>query len=103
MKKRVILVISVILLVSLVVGLIVVTSQDKEGEEHSSGNIENVGINENEQQENIAPSRLDDSEKNVSEKKKQELFNYIPKVYVEQVAPFDSSFMLDAVMKKIID
>ena len=103
MKKRIILVISVILLVSLMVGLIVVTSQDKEREEHSSGNIENVGTNENEQQENIAPSRLDDSEKNVSEKKKQELFNFIPKVYVEQVAPFDSSFMLDAVMKKIID
>ena len=55
--------------------------------------------------ENItgAPSKLDDDEKEVSKKKKEELFNFIPKVYTEGIAPFDSSFMLDAVMNKIIN
>lgn len=62
--------------------------------------------NENEQQQaptNQAPSKIDKDEKNVSKKKQQELFNFIPKIYTEGITPFDSTFILNAVMNKIID
>lgn len=52
---------------------------------------------------NIEESIMDKDEKEVSKKKKEELYNFIPKVYTEAVAPFDSYFMLDAVMDKIIN
>ena len=49
-----------------------------------------------------APSKIEENEKEVSKNKLQELFNFIPKVYTEGIAPFDSVFMLDAIMSKII-
>lgn len=66
----------------------------------------NVDDNQNPVVEDItankAPSKLDKKEKDVSKKKASELFNFIPKVYTEAVAPFDSLFMLNATMSKIV-
>ena len=99
MKKRVGIIIGCFLMVALVIVLIVIVSLDKEpiNNEIVGGNGQTGEIT------NGAPSKLDKNEKDVSEKKQQELFNFIPKVYAEGIAPFDSSFMLDAVMSKIID
>ena len=100
MKNRLAVVIVCVLIVALVIGLIVIVSSD---DEHDEGNS-NANTDNDIQVENItgAPSKLEDNEKEVSKKKQQELFNFIPKVYTEGISPFDSTFMLDAVMNKII-
>lgn len=98
MKKRIGIIIASILLLSLVVALVVFISSDEQP-------VDQVNPNPNEQVDvpsNQAPSKLDEDEKEVSTKKQQELFNFIPKVYTEGLAPFDSNFMLDAVMNKIV-
>ena len=99
MKKRLAVITVCVLIIALVIGLIVFISSDDQPNEG------NAGVNNNNQVENItgAPSKVEDNEKEVSKKKQQELFNFIPKVYTEGLAPFDSTFMLDAVMSKIID
>lgn len=97
MKKKIGIISLCIILIVIVIGLIIIVSSDEQ--------LNNdVNTNNNNEIENTteAPSKLDDDEKEVSEKKKQELFNFIPKVYTEGIAPFDSAFMLDAVMNKII-
>ena len=99
MKKRIGIIIASILLLSLLIGLIVFISSDEKP-------TNEVSPNPNEQVDiplNQAPSKLDENEKEVSAKKQQELFNFIPKVYTEGLAPFDSNFMLDAVMNKIVE
>ena len=100
MKKKVIIVLIIAILVASITGLIVLVSKDNNVVDKPAANIPNI---ENEKVENIAPSKLDESEKEVSERKRQELFNFIPKVYTEGIAPFESSFILDAVMRKIIN
>ena len=60
-------------------------------------------IKKNETEIKIEESIMDKDEKEVSKKKKEELYNFIPKVYKEAVAPFDSLYMLEAVMDKIIE
>ena len=99
LNKRIMIISAIILVViAIVIGLIVVISSDeKQTQNDVPINNEQTG-----QPQNQAPSKLDENEKDVSEKKRQELFNFIPKVYTEGIAPFTSSFMLDAVMKKII-
>jgi len=100
MRKNIVIIIGCVLLLALIIGLIVIVSS-----ENNSENNGNKPIIENEQADNKnegAPSRIEQNEKDVSEKKSQELFNFIPKVYTEGIAPFDSNFMLDAVMNKII-
>lgn len=57
----------------------------------------------NETEIKIEEKIMDKDEKEVSKKKKEELYNFIPKIYKEAVAPFDSLFMLDAVMDKLIE
>lgn len=87
------------MVITLVVGLIIVVSPDeKNPTDVTPGFNEQIDNNESK-----APSKIDEDEKEVSQKKKQELFNFIPKVYTEGIAPFDSVFMLDAVMSKIIN
>lgn len=98
MNKKIGIVIVGIIVVAIIVGLIIIISSDEE----PVYNENNIQQNET-KVENVAPSRLEKSEKDVSDKKEQELFNFIPKVYTESIAPFDSAFILDAVMKKIID
>ncbi len=99
MKKRLAAITVCVLIIALVIGLIVFISSDDQPNEG------NAGVNNNNQVENItgAPSKVEDNEKEISKKKQQELFNFIPKVYTEGLAPFDSTFVLDAVMSKIID
>lgn len=100
MKKRIGIITGVFILV-LVIGLILFVSLESD---NASGSTNTPNLNN--EQANIekpgAPSKVDEDEKDVSERKKQELFNFIPKVYTEGVAPFDSLFMLDAAMNKII-
>lgn len=98
MKKRIGIIVGCILAVVLVIGLVVLVSADKEPVNDVPNQNEQTG-----QTANQAPSKIDEDEKEVSKKKQQELFNFIPKVYTEGISPFDSSFMLDAVMNKIID
>lgn len=97
-KKRIGVIAICILIIAVIIGLIVFISSEEDNN--------NKNLNENNKQEQQvevgAPSKIDDDEKEVSEKKKQELFNFIPKVYTEGIAPFDSAFMLDAVMNKIL-
>ena len=99
MKNKVGIIIGCVLIIAVVIGLIVFVSSDEQK------NNESINPNEDNQSETItgAPSKIDDNEKEVSKKKEQELFNFIPKVYIEGISPFDSTFMLDAVMNKIID
>jgi len=100
MRKNIVIIIGCVLLLALIIGLIVIVSSENNSEHNG-----NKPIIENEQADNKnegAPSRIEQNEKDVSEKKSQELFNFIPKVYTEGIAPFDSNFMLDAVMNKII-
>lgn len=100
MKKKVI-IISVAILVALilVIGIIAITSSSEQVKPNNN-DVQNEQV---EEPQSAAPSKIDEDEKEVSAKKQQELFNFIPKVYIEEIAPFSSSFMLDAVMKKIID
>lgn len=99
MKKTIIIIISSVVLIALVIGLIAIVSSDEEGVN------DNIPVSNEQpiQQENKAPSKVDENEEDVSNRKAQELFNFIPKVYTEGITPFDSAFMLDSVMKKIID
>ncbi|MBQ8043940.1 MAG: hypothetical protein IJ272_07325 [Clostridia bacterium] len=99
MKKIIGIIIGCILIVALMVGLIVLGSSSEEPVNNNTP----VDNEQTEEPKNQAPSKLDENEKEVSDKKQQELFNFIPKVYTEGIAPFDSAFMLDAVMNKIID
>ncbi len=98
MRKRIGIILLCTLIITLVIGLIVFVSQDEQPVNN------NVDINSDEEQgsTNNAPSKIEANEKEVSKKKKQELFNFIPKVYTEGIAPFDSVFMLDSVMSKIV-
>ena len=99
MKKRTVVIILCVLIIALVIGLIIFISKDEQPIEN------NVNVNNSEHEPgntNDAPSKIEPNEKQVSKKKSQELFNFIPKVYTEGIAPFDSVFMLDAVMNKII-
>ena len=98
MKKKIVLISICILIVAVVIGLIVIISSNEENVDIDN-NVSNEQSNTN---TNQAPSKLDENEKSVSKKKQEELFNFIPKVYTEGIAPFDSVFMLDAVMNKII-
>lgn len=99
MKNKVGIIIICVLIIAVVIGLIVFVSSDE------PKNNESINPNEDKQTETItgAPSKIEEDEKEVSKKKQQELFNFIPKVYIEGISPFDSTFMLDAVMNKIID
>lgn len=99
MKKRIGIVLCCVIIIALVIGLVILVSTP----EHTDANNEDSNNGQEQQDITGAPSKIDDSEKEVTKKKKQELFNFIPKVYTEGIAPFDSAFMLDAVMTKIID
>lgn len=98
LKKRLGIIIAFVLIVGIVIGLIIFISSD---EQHVD---DDVIANNDKEIENIvgAPSKIEENEKTVSKEKQQELFNFIPKVYTEGIAPFDSVFMLDAVMNKIV-
>lgn len=100
MSKKVIIISAIIVVVlALIVGLIcIISSSDEDG---TNNDIKQDGYVEQEQ--NKAPSKIDSAEKEVSKKKQQELFNFIPKVYTEGISPFTSYFVLDAVMNKIRD
>lgn len=99
MNKKLMKIIIYIILVAVVIGLIIFISSGEEPvESNTPTQNEQIDIPTNQ-----APSKVDDNEKAVSVKKAKELFNFIPKVYTEGIAPFDSLFMLDAVMQQIID
>lgn len=101
MNKRIGKIIVFVLAAIISIILILIISEDESVDtpiNNNSNPIEQPG-----QLENQAPSRVDENEKDLAKKKAEELFNFIPKVYTEAVAPFDSLFMLDAAMGKIID
>ena len=93
MKKSIGVVIVVIVCIAVIVGLIILLKDNDE-------TYEPVTIVKNNNSE--APSRVYSNEKDVKENKALEVFKFIPKVYTEEIAPFSSEFMLNAVMSKII-
>lgn len=97
MKKDVGIIIIVIICIILIAGLIVLLANDENDEEMPQKNtyIENNNAE--------APSKVYSNEKDVKDTKAFELFSFIPKVYTEEISPFTSRFMLDAVMNKILD
>lgn len=92
-KKYLIICIVVLLLIAGI--LVLVVGNNNEEKTNETDNIKS------EIETKIEESIMDEDEKEVSKKKKEELSEFIPKVYSEAVAPFDSYFMLDAVMDKI--
>lgn len=91
-KAIVFTIIIIVLIIGVVSFVLISSSQDEKNE---------VAINKNEGGP-IAPSKVDSNEKDVNNKKKKELFNFVPKIYTEAIGPFESDFMLDAVMNKIM-
>lgn len=98
MNKKVIAIIISVILVLLTVGLVIVISKD-----YNNDTQENINKEDDTNTVIQAPSKIDEDEKVVSENKAKEVFNFIPKVYTEEMTPFTSVFMLDAVMEKIIE
>lgn len=96
LKRNVLIAVGIILLISIIVILCIVITPNEE-----KIIIEEPVDGVQEEETSKAPSKLSKEEKTVSEKKQRELFNFIPKVYTESIAPFDSIFMLNAVMDKI--
>jgi len=101
LNKKVITIIICVILIVTIVGLIIAISLG--GDQPIEKNTHTVENEQSQEESNKAPSKVDENEKEVSDKKQQELFNFIPKVYTESITPFDSLFMLDAIMQKIID
>lgn len=95
LKRNVLITAGIILVVIIIVILCIVITPNEQ--EQKTGE----NLVEQEEQTVQAPSKLSNEEKVLSEKKQKELFEFIPKVYTEAIAPFDSNFMLNAVMDKI--
>ena len=95
MKKSVVVIISCIILFFAVVGFVIFSFDEPEVK-----NVQETQIVDNNNAK--APSKVYSNEKNVTGTKKAELFNFIPKMYSEEFAPFTSQFMLTAAMDKII-
>jgi len=99
LNKRIgIIAILCIVIVGIIIGVIIWTTD----EEPSNDVVDNQNPVVEDITGNKAPSKLDEKEKDVSKKKASELFNFIPKVYTEAAAPFNSLFMLNATMSKIV-
>lgn len=99
MNKKVLVIGISLILVAFIAGLLIAISNDDKKANLDDDYMEPVI---NEQGEIQAPDRVQNNEMDVSERKAEELFNFIPKVYAEDVAPFESAYMLDAVMDKIV-
>lgn len=97
-KKKVI--ISVILAIIVIASLSVIIFTDSgSNEDHKkpsggSSFVDNGGK---------APSKIETSEKDVTEAMKNELYSFIPKMYYEEIAPFTSVFMMDAAINQIME
>lgn len=99
LNKKVLVIGISLILVAFIAGLLIAISNDDKKANLDDDYMEPVI---NEQGEIQAPDRVQNNEMDVSERKAEELFNFIPKVYAEDVAPFESAYMLDAVMDKIV-
>lgn len=97
-NKKVIVTVIIIMIVLVSLGIILFTgNEDNNRNNNASNGSSFVDNNGN------APSRVDKEEKDVSKSLANELYSFIPKMYYEEIAPFSSVFMMDAVMNKILD
>lgn len=90
----------IILVIIVVVSLCIIIFTDNEEDvpnNNSSGESSFVENNGN------APSKVETSEKDVSKSMATELYSFIPAMYYEEIAPFTSVFMMDAVINKIME
>ena len=95
LKKNIGIIIVALIIIAILVGLIIVISNNNREE----NNNEKVDIVDNQNAD--APSKIYSNEKEISLKKTQELFEFIPIVYTEEMSPFTNQFILNAVMDKI--
>ena len=95
MRKTLIIIFVVVLVIAIIALIVIITSD-------SSKNVDKQVAVDTETNKAKAPSKVSSNEKNVTGSKKDELFNFIPKMYSEEIAPFTSDFMLTAVMDKLL-
>ena len=97
MKNKIIIVVLIVVL--LIAGVVFVISKKGNNEQEQimkpSVDLENTDPK--------APSKIEDDEKQVDVSTAKDLFEFIPKIYTEAIAPFDSIYMLDAVMGKLTE
>lgn len=97
-NKKVIFILALVIIVTVSVCIIIFSGEDEinnnKNEESNGTMLDGTGN---------APSKIEPNEKNVSDSIARELYEFIPKVYHEQMAPFSSVFMMDAAMNKIIE
>ncbi len=100
MDKKKITIISVISLIVIVcLGILLFT-----GKEETPPVTENTNNNSSTGElTGEAPSRIEDDEKDVTKSMASELYNFIPKIYYEEIAPFSSFFIMDATLQKMMD
>jgi len=90
----------IILLIIVAVSLCIIIFTENEPDKpnnNSSGGSSFVDNNGN------APSKVETSEKDVSKSMAKEFYEFIPQVYYEEIAPFTSVFMMDAVINKVME
>lgn len=87
----------IILVIVIVVSLsIIIFTGEKENNNNSSDGSSFVDNKGN------APSKIETTEKDVSKSMAEELYAFIPQMYYEEIAPFTSIFMMDAVINQIM-
>jgi len=96
MKNKKIIIILILVIIVVASLCIILFSDSEETPNNSSGGSSFVENNGN------APSKVEKSEKDVSKTVAKELYDFIPQVYYEEIAPFTSVFMMDAVINKIM-
>ncbi len=94
-KKIVVICVCVLLILGIVFVVFNLGKDDKEVVQKPNIDVENT-ISK-------APSKIEDDEKQVDVSTAKDLFEFIPKIYTEAIAPFDSIYMLDAVMGKLTE
>lgn len=97
-KKKITIIAIVILIVVVCLGVIIFTG----GEEPPVNNVTNNNSSTGELT-GKAPSKIEDDEKDVTKAMREELYNFIPKIYYEEIAPFSSFFIMDATLQKMMD
>ena len=95
-KRKLFIAIGIVILF-VVIGVIIFAIKNKSGEDKNKPSTSN--------QEVVVPidTKVEVEEKALSKSKATEFFKYIPKIYTEAIAPFTDSFMLGAVMDKIMN
>ncbi len=97
-KKKITIIAVITLIVVVCLGIIIFTGKDKPPVNNVTNNNNSTG-----ELTGKAPSKIDDDEKDLAKAMQNELFEFIPKIYYEEIAPFSSFFIMDATLHKMMD